>query len=140
VRAGLLHVHMLTGLAGPHGLQRVIVIRRGDGNRVNGFVVQQLAQIREGLRTLLTALLDLVQTSVQDGFVDIADRRDLDILHRTVTGDVRAALTVDPYASNAYRVIGTWSGPLNAGGRGKRSHQEMSSFHRFTILPVGRAD
>ena len=69
-----------------------------------------------------------------------ADRRDLDILHRTVTADVRAALTVDPYAGNAYRVIGTWSGPLCAGGGGKRSHQEMSSFHRFTILPVGPAD
>ena len=48
VAHGLFAVNVLARLAAPDGLQRVPVIGRGNGDRVNGFVFQKLAQVDEG--------------------------------------------------------------------------------------------
>ena len=47
VAQGLFTVNILARLAAPDGLQRMPEIRRGDGDGVNGFVFQQLAQVDE---------------------------------------------------------------------------------------------
>src|SRR5262249_52485928 len=47
---GLLHVHVLAGLAGPNRCERVPVIRRADDYRVDGLVVVQLVQVLIGTR------------------------------------------------------------------------------------------
>ena len=88
VRAGLFDVHVLAGLAGPDGHQGVPVIGRGDGDGVDGFVFQQLADVLVGLRLGLAELVDLRQALGDVRIVDIADRRDLHVGQLAVAADV----------------------------------------------------
>ena len=58
VRARLLDVDILAGLAGPDRLQGVMVVGRGDGDGIDGLVFEQLAQIGERRGTLSLGFLD----------------------------------------------------------------------------------
>ncbi len=84
VRARLLDIDVLARLAGPDGLQCVIVIGRGDRNGVDVFVFEQLAKIGVRCGALLASLLIFLQALVQDILVDIAERCDLDVVHLAV--------------------------------------------------------
>ena len=107
VRAGLLHVHVLARLAGPDGLQRVAVVGRGDGDRVDGLVLQQLAQVgvtprdafpwpsRPRPRCALSTDSSMSQM-----------RGDLHVGHLAVGADVVAAPAAHAHAGHPHRVVG----------------------------------
>ena len=76
VRAGLLHVNIFAGLAGPDRHQRVPVIGRGDGNGVNIFVLKQPSNVAVRFGPCQPHLFRVTETLVQYAFVDIAHASD----------------------------------------------------------------
>src|SRR5258706_611475 len=103
--ARLLDVDVLAGLAAPDGLQRVVVVGRGDGNGVDGLVFKQLAQVGVSRRTLPLRFLNVTHTGVEDGLVNVADSCYFDIGHLTVGAYVAAAEAVHPHASYSDCVV-----------------------------------
>ena len=77
----LLAVHVLARLAGPNADERVPVVGRGDGDGVDGFVFEQLADVGEAGGALLAGAFDFVQAHVEDGLIDIAHGGDFDVGH-----------------------------------------------------------
>src|SRR2546430_4744895 len=66
MRAWLFHIHVFSGLAGPDGHQRVPMIGRSNGDGVDIFVLEQLANIDVGFGLWQSQLLDVPETLVQD--------------------------------------------------------------------------
>ncbi len=130
VGAGLLDVHILARLTGPDAHQRVPVIRRGDGDGVDGFVFQQLAHIGIGGWTRLAGRLDLGQAASQDGFVHVAQRGDLHVGHGRVGLDVGIALPAHAYHRHSHGVIGA-AKPRRKLRTRRRRGQKMSPLHAF---------
>src|SRR5262245_22347826 len=81
VAAGLLDVHVLAGLAGEDGHDRVPVVARGDGDPVNFLVVQDAAEIadRLGVGGHSLDLADRGGRLLGPRFVHVADVGDGDI-------------------------------------------------------------
>src|SRR5579871_2667692 len=131
VGARLLYVYVLARLASPHYLQRVIVIRRSNRNRIDGLVFEQLAEIRECGWTFLAQLLDVSQAGVQHGLVDVTKCGDFHAIHLGVTRDMGAALPAYAHAGNANRVIGARKAARteSSGAGSNRAHQKMASIH-----------
>ena len=71
---GLLQVDIFARLACPDAHQRMPVVRRGDGHRIDLVVVQELPEIGVGLHRLL-ALFEALHLTGQDHAVHIAQRR-----------------------------------------------------------------
>src|SRR5690606_17563796 len=71
VAARLFAVHVLAGLAGPDPQQRMPVIRRGDGDRVDLLVLDELPRILRGLRVAAEVLLDLYLATVDQRLIRI---------------------------------------------------------------------
>src|SRR5579871_6962598 len=86
VRARLLHVNIFAGLAGPDRNERVPVIGRGDGDGVNIFVLEQLADVAIRFWPGEPHLLGVAETLVEHAFVDVTHRSDFS------PGNVREAL------------------------------------------------
>ena len=101
----LFDVDVFARLAAPDGLQRMPVVGRGDGNRVNGLVIQQLAQVDESRRPLDSHLLDFAQPLVQDVLIHVAESGDFHVLHVAVLFYVRPALPVQANHRNAHAVV-----------------------------------
>ncbi len=102
----LFDVDVFARLAAPDGLQRMPVVGRGNGNRVNGFVLEQLAQVDEPRRPLDPHLLDFRQALVQDVLIHVAEGGQFHVLHVAVLLDVRPALPVQANHRNAHAIIG----------------------------------
>ena len=134
VRARLLHVHVLARLAGPDGHQGVPVIGRGDRDRVDGLVLEQLAVVGVGLGRFLRPVLDVLGAGFQDLLVDIADGDQFDAL---LPGDLLdVVLAAPPQADRGYadRVVGAGDYGLGCGCQGRAAHDKVSSVHR--VLPL----
>ena len=109
VRAGLLDVDILAGLAGPDGLQRVLVVGRGDGDGVDGFVFEQLAEVGVAAGFFLPSFSTCRTPLLQDRFVDVAEGDDLDVGHGGPSFDVVFAAAVETDHGNANGFIRTGS-------------------------------
>src|ERR1700757_3135693 len=72
VRTGLFYIDVFAGLASPDGHERVPMIGSGDGDGVDVFVFEELADIDIGFWSGQAELLDLVEALIGDVFVDIA--------------------------------------------------------------------
>src|SRR5207253_9128174 len=77
MRARLFHIDVFSGLASPNGHQRVPMIGRGNGDGVNFFVLEELANINIGFWLWQTHLLDVIEALVQYVFIDIAQSGEL---------------------------------------------------------------
>ncbi|SPE29499.1 hypothetical protein SBA2_450115 [Acidobacteriia bacterium SbA2] len=101
----LFNVNVFARLAAPDGLQRMPVVGCGDRNRVDGFVVQQLAQVDESRRPLNAHLLDFRQALVEHVLIHVAERGEFHVLHVAILFDVRPTLPVQAHYSNTHAVI-----------------------------------
>jgi hypothetical protein len=138
VRAGLLDIDVFAGLTAPDCLECVVMVGGGYRNRVDGFVFQQLPQIGESGWPLLTQLLYVVDALIEDRLVDIANRRDFDVVHPGVMTNMRTALAAHAHASNAHGIVGAGKAAGTYGCGRRRTHQKMSSIHegsRLCMLP-----
>ena len=88
----------------------VVMVRRGDRNRVDGFVVEQFSIIAIAGGTASGGLLDLAEARVEDGFVDVADGRDLDVGHPGVRANVVASASAHSDAGDTDGVAGAGHG------------------------------
>ncbi len=79
--AGFFAIDILARLAGPDSDQRVPVVGRGDGDGVDGFVFEQLADVGEAGGALLAGAFDFLEAHVEDGLIDIAHGGDFDVGH-----------------------------------------------------------
>jgi hypothetical protein len=135
--ARLLDVDVLARLARPDADQRVPVVGRGDRDRIDGFVFQQLPHIGVSGGPLLSGAGHFSETLVQDVLVHVAQRRDLHILHLRILADVRIALAPNTDAGHPHRVVDTRCAFHRGRANGSRgAHQEMSSVH-FFLAPDG---
>src|SRR5262249_2896991 len=66
------------GLAGPDGHERVPVVRRGNGNSINRFVLEQLANVNKSL-WLGLASVEPGEPFRQHVFVNVTKRHNLDV-------------------------------------------------------------
>ena len=105
VAHGLLNVNVLAGLAAPNGLQRVPVVGRGDGDRVDGLVFQKFAQVDEGGGLLDPHFFHLVHAAVHDVLIHVADGGDFHVRHLGILLDVRPSLSVQSDDGNAHAVV-----------------------------------
>jgi hypothetical protein len=130
VCARLFDVHVLARLAGPYGLQGVMVVGSGDRHGVDGLVFEQFSDVRVGDRPLSVALLDRGQLAVEDRLIDVAERRYLDVLHPTVGADVIATPATKAHARDTNRVVWAGNGPRAGDDAGRDcGTEEVSSFH-----------
>src|SRR6266404_6241373 len=74
MRARLFHIDVFRRLAGPDGHERVPMIRRSDGDGVDIFVLEQLADIDVGFGLWQSQLIDVPEATVQHGLIDITER------------------------------------------------------------------
>jgi hypothetical protein len=137
MRARLLDVDVLAGLAGPDGLEGVGVVGGGDGDRVDIFVLEKLAEVGVEFGLLLAGFLVTGRPFVQNGFVDIAHRDDVDIVQVAIAADVIFTASAKAHAGDANGVAGSsfeaFTGDSCSSGRGCGS-KEISSFHGFQYV------
>ena len=106
VAHGLFNVNVLAGLAAPNGLQRVPVVGRGDGNRVDGLVFQKFAQVDESGGFLDPHLFHLAHAAIHDVLIHVADGGDFNVRHLGILLDVRPSLPVQSDHGNPHAVVG----------------------------------
>src|ERR1700730_753282 len=98
VRAVFFYVHIFPGLARPDGHQRVPMIGRGDGDGVDIFVLEELANIDIGFGLWQALLLDVAEALVQHAFIHIAQSANLCSRHAGETLNMVVATTA--YSAN----------------------------------------
>ncbi len=74
--AGFLDIHIFPGLAGPNRGQRMPVVCRGDGNRVNILILQQLPDV-----LIFFHALEILAPLLQYSLVDVAQGNDASAFH-----------------------------------------------------------
>ena len=107
MRTRLFDIHVLARLARPNRLKRVIVVGGSNGNSVDIFVFQKLAQIRKAGGTFLASLFVLAQSLIQDILVDIAESNDFDVVQLAVALDVIDAPTPDADTGDPHLIVQT---------------------------------
>jgi len=107
VRAGFFDVDVLTGLAAPNGHQRMPVIGSGDGDGVNRFVVEELANVSVGFGLGEALFLDLLQSLIEYGGIDVAERGDLCVWIPRQLLDVVIASAMQANDGDLHAVVGT---------------------------------
>src|SRR5882762_8546644 len=117
VAGGLLDVNVFAGLAGPDGGEGMPVIARGDGDRVDIFVFEKLADVLISFLRLVTGEL------VSEGYgaldlrlVDIANTGNARLRQFGVAGDVVAAAAAYADHGDVDAIVGAPRG--HAGGHG----------------------
>src|ERR1039458_6314187 len=107
VRAGLLHVDVLAGLARPDGLERMAVVGGGDGDGVDRLVFQELAQVGVSRGTLSLGFFERGYLRVEHRFIDVAEGGDFHVGHLAVGADMVPAPAAEAHASDSNCVVGT---------------------------------
>src|SRR4051812_5057026 len=100
VAAWLLDVHVLTRLASPDRDQRMPMVGRGDGHRVEVLVVQGLANVLHRLGCVARLVLDPFGGRGEQPAVGIDNIADLDSGQTDQTCDVSLAPAI--YTGNTY--------------------------------------
>jgi hypothetical protein len=138
VRSGLFNVDVLTGLAGPYGGQRVPVVGRRDGDRVNRLVLEDLTQILFDRRFAAVALLEFSLALFEQVAIRVAEHGDFSIRQVAKASNVIFAPAVDTEDCDLDFVAGGGFGGVleqlsssgSAGGgqeRSTRVHLQVSS-------------
>ena len=134
----LLDQDILAGLNGPDRLQRVVKVRRRNRHGVDALVVEQLPEVRVGRRPLLARRFDRLAAGIDDRLIDVAERRDLDVWHLQVRGDVCLAPTVESDDRDPHCVVRTLQRTgLERRWQRDRAHQEVPAIdcaHRLLLL------
>src|SRR5579885_2594864 len=129
--AWFLDVDILARLASPDRLQGMVVIRRGDRDGIDGFVLERLAQVGEAGRTLPGHALGIVETLLEYRLIHIADSGDLDVGHLGVGPKVGLALPVNSHTAHADGIVRAGESICaNRRASRYRIHQEVSPVHR----------
>ncbi len=149
MRAGLLAVHVLAGLARPDTDQRVPVVGRGDRDGVDGLVLEEFPDVGERGWLLLAGADHFVEPFVQDILIHVAQGGDLDVRHGRIFTNMAIALPADAYTCHAYRIVDAGRAFHRGRARGCRgAHKEVSSIHVLglqmsdlitNLLPEGTA-
>lgn len=95
VAAGFLDVDVFAGLASPNGDEGVPVVGRGDGNGVDAFVFQELADVGVGGDFGGVVFFQLVDSAADDIVVNVAESGDADAGNAAEAVDVGASASVD---------------------------------------------
>ncbi len=106
MRARLFDVDILAGLAGPDRSERVPVVGGGQGDGVDGLVLEQLAVVGVGSRALLGLFLDLLGPFLEHGFVHVAQCRHLGVRKLGIAVDMGAAAAANAHAGHADSIVG----------------------------------
>ena len=128
VTGRLLHIHVLTRLAGPHSSQGVPVIAGNYSHRIDLFIIQQLSDILKGFGLTFADLLCQLDALFQAALVDVAHGGDPAV---RLAGEHRqhlAAPSSQPDDGDVQHLVGT---ARNAGCQcGGTTLHEQSSIHR----------
>src|SRR6266545_3788348 len=135
VAARFLHINVFAGGARQDGGGRMPMVRRGDGQNVHRFVLQDLAKILHPLRFFLLLAADGIRAFVKGAAVHVADIADFDVGQGEITPDVIHAATVGPHDSHDDFFVGAGG----AEGRDLADRREPGSdksglFEKFTAL------
>ena len=118
----------------------MVEVRRRDRHGIDALVVEQLAEVGEGRRPLLAGRLDHLAAAVDDRLIDVAQRRDLDVGHLQVRGDVRLAAAVESDDGHADGVVRTLQrARLERRRQRDRAHQEVPAIDCLLIDLLLRA-
>ncbi len=140
VAAGLLHVDVLARLARPNRLQRVPMVRRGDGNGVQVLVVEHFPKVLEALGRIAAVVLDPPAPRGEQPAVGIDQVGDLDALDVAVRVDVFLSPAVDAGDGDAHPAAGAQhpAGRLGAGdGEGGGKAAGSGPFEEVTAVLAG---
>ena len=102
---GLLQVNVLARLAGPHGLQRVPVVRRRDGHRVDVVALQELPVVDDRQRIGRAGLDRPGLRGLEHVAVDVAESGDFDARHLHVVVDVVVAAAAQADDGDAEHLV-----------------------------------
>ena len=129
VAARLLDVHVLAGLAGPDGDQRVPMVAGGDGDGVDFFVFECFADVLHALGRVAASLFDGSRTRLEEPAVGIDQMGHLDFVHLGEGVEVAATAAIDARQGNANGVVGADHATrgLRAGDRECRGHARSGS-------------
>jgi hypothetical protein len=112
-------------------LQGVLVVGRGDGDGIDGFVLQKFPGVGEGGGSLLPFGLDKLGGLVQHGLIDVAHRYQIDVGQCGESLQMRLAPAAQADAGDANGIVGTLGrGP----GRTFRAERYRSEFRRLASL------
>lgn len=149
----LFNIHILAGLAGPNGNQRVPVIGGGNGDRVEVFVFECFAHIFHRGGTVAAPLFDIDRATIVQIAIGIDEIGDLHPFAPGEFANVRAAAAVDAGDADANHVIrpadlpggfGAGDGEereRGAGGRaGLQEAAARESLHDLTPEEGGREE
>ncbi len=95
VAAGFLDVDVFAGLASPDGDEGVPVVGRGNGDGVDAFVFQELADVGVGGDFGGVVFFQLVDSAADDVVVNVAESGDADAGNAAEAFDVGASASVD---------------------------------------------
>ena len=95
VAAGFLDVDVFAGLASPDGDEGVPVVGRGDGDSVDVFVFQELADVGVGRDFVGIVFFQLGDSAADDVVVNVAESGDADAGNAAEAADVGASASVD---------------------------------------------
>ena len=129
VRAGLLDIHVLARLAGPDGGQRVPVVGRGDGHRVDLFVIEDAPQVLFDADLLAVGLFESRGALSRHQQVGVAQRHEFHVALFHQARDVVLAAPVDAQHRDPDAIVGperAGRGELRYYG-GARPRQKCSS-------------
>ena len=119
VAHGFFDVNVLAGLGGPNGDQRVPVVGRGDGNRIDVFVVERPADVVDAFGFVLAfgPFGDAVHRPAQHVFIHVGQIGDFDVVLAEPTADVGPAAAVQARDGDADAVVGPLDVSRGAGSR-----------------------
>ena len=86
------------------------MIRRGDGDGVDVFVFEKLADVGVGLRLGTAEFFDVGEALVEDVFVDVAERGDFDVGNFVEAVDVIDAAAARAADGDADAIVGAEDG------------------------------
>ena len=120
VATGFFDVDVLAGVEGHHGHGRVPVVGRGDDDGVDGFIVEEAAEILISFG-LLSSGVGHHFLALDDGArIDITDTVDLTVLGPGESVGKLGATAVGPENSNVYAVVRPRDGGLGVSGQAQR--------------------
>ena len=136
VAARLLDVDVLAGLAGPDGHQRVPVVGRGDGHRVELLIVERLADVFDGFWPAARKRLSLFRLAFENVLIGVDQIGDLNAVDASELLQMAVAPPVQPGDAHANGVVGA-EHLARRFGAGERN--ETGGDRRFQKLAASRA-